>query len=325
MIITSQFQPARGLGNPHLQTLLPTLYRRFNDVKFIPQTLELDDGDFVDLAWTEKPLNSKPIVIIFHGLAGSMHSPYARGMMKAVQQQGWTGVLMHFRGCSGRHNRLARSYHSGDTGDARFLLNWLGQHYPDSSLAAIGYSLGGNMLLKLQAELAEHSPLQAAVSVSAPMQLNVSAAVLNSGFAQLYQWVLIRALKQQLASKLDLFDYPQLINFQHKNLHEIKNFWQFDNQITAPLHGFKDVHDYYRQSSARQYLTGISRNTLIIHALDDPFMDETIVPTAEELSSSTTLELSTHGGHVGFISGNPVKPVFWLEQRIPEYLAHLLN
>lgn len=246
-------------------------------------------------------------------------------MMQAIQQHGWTGLLMHFRGCSGRYNLLARSYHSGDTADANYLLNWLSQQFPDSPLASIGYSLGGNMLLKLQAELAEQSPLYAAVSVSAPLQLNISADVLNSGLSKLYQWVLIREMKQQLKSKFDLFDYKQLINLEPDNLKQITNFWQFDNQITAPLHGFKDVHDYYQQSSSRQYLPDIVGNTLIIHALDDPFMTETVLPKVEELSSSTTMELSSRGGHVGFISGQPLKPEFWLEQRIPEYLQHYLS
>lgn len=325
MIIKSQFKPAVGLANAHLQTLLPTLYRRFSHAHFLTQTLELPDGDFVDLAWTDKPDNGKPIVILFHGLTGSIHSPYARGMMQAIQQRGWTGMLMHFRGCSGRHNRLARSYHSGDTGDAIFLINWLRQQFADSPLAAIGYSLGGNMLLKLQAELAEQSPLQAAVSVSAPLQLNISADVLNAGLSRLYQWVLIRQMKKQFASKLDLFDYQQLINFDSKDLKQINDFWQFDNRITAPLHGFKDVHDYYQRSSSRQYLPRIIGNTLIIHALDDPFMTPSVLPKAKELSSSTTLELSSQGGHVGFIGGQALRPVFWLEQRIPQYLQDYLN
>ncbi len=325
MIVESTFKPASGLSNSHLQTLLPTLYRRFSNVHFLSQKLELPDGDFVDLAWTDKPTNGKPVVILFHGLSGSIHSPYARGMMQAIKHQGWTGLLMHFRGCSGRHNRLPRSYHSGETGDASFLLNVLTQQLPASPLAAIGYSLGGNMLLKLQAELAERSPLLAAVSVSAPMQLDISARVLNTGLAKFYQWVLIRNMKKQLLGKLALFDYKQLIDFDKNDLKQIRNFWQFDDQITAPLHGFKGVDDYYQQASARQYLANIVRNTLIVHALDDPFMSESILPSADELSPTTTLEISPHGGHVGFIAGHPLKPVFWLEQRIPEYLGGYLK
>jgi predicted alpha/beta-fold hydrolase len=325
MIIRSQFEPATGLANSHLQTLLPTLYRRNSDARFTSQTLNLPDGDFVDLAWTDKPRNGRPIVILFHGLTGSIHSPYARGMMQAIQQQGWTGLLMHFRGCSGRHNRLARSYHSGDTGDAGFLINWLTEKFPASPLAAIGYSLGGNMLLKLQAELAQQSPLLAAVSISAPLQLDISASVLNTGLARFYQWILIRQMKQQFASKSDLFDYKQLIDFDKRELKQITNFWQFDDRITAPLHGFNGVDDYYQQSSSRQYLGKITRSTLIIHALDDPFMTQAILPAADELPSSTTLEISPCGGHVGFISGHPFKPVFWLEQRIPQYLRNYLK
>lgn len=325
MIVDSAFKPGTGLTNSHLQTLLPTLYRKFSNAHYSTQKLELPDGDFVDLAWTDKPANGKPIVIIFHGLAGSVHSPYAMGMMQAIKQQGWTGLLMHFRGCSGRHNRLPRSYHSGETADASFLLNWLTLQFPASPLASVGYSLGGNMLLKLQAELAERSPLLAAVSVCAPMQLDISARVLNTGLAQFYQWVLIRQMKKQLLGKLDLFDYKQLIGVDKHDLQKISNFWQFDDQITAPLHGFEGVDDYYRQASSRQYLANIARNTLIIHALDDPFMSENTLPTADELSSATTLEISPYGGHVGFIGGHLIKPDFWLERRIPEYLGEYLK
>ncbi len=324
MIIQSQFTPASGLSNAHIQTLLPTFIR--NKLKFsgIEQTLELDDGDFLDLVWTTPPVNNKPVVIVFHGLEGSIHSPYAKGIMLAIEEQGWTGLLMHFRSCSEQSNRLPRTYHSGETGDAKILLNWLKAHFPGSPLAAIGFSLGGNMLLKLQAELAEASPFKAVVSVCPPMLLNACAKRLNKGFSRIYQWHLIGHLKRKLLVKAEQHNYAELINLDFKKLKKLNSFWQFDDQVTAPLHGFNGVNDYYDQSSARQYLTDIKNPSLILLALDDPFMTRDIIPEVSELSLNIQLELSQHGGHVGFISGSILKPEFWLEKRIPEYLSEYI-
>ncbi len=324
MIIQSQFTPAFGLRNSHLQTLLPTFTR--NNLKFEghQQTLELDDGDFIDLVWTENISvlkSAKPIVIIFHGLEGSIHSPYAKGMMLAIKQQGWVGLLMHFRGCSKNFNRLPRTYHSGETGDAKQLLNWLTQHYENHPLAAVGFSLGGNMLLKLQAELGETSSLQAAVSICAPVVLNNCADRLNSGFSKLYQHYLLGHLKRKVHINARRHDYETLINFKTKDIKNLKSFWLFDDLVTAPLHGFSGVDEYYSNCSARQYLQNIQKPALIIHALDDPFMTREIIPQISELSACTQMELSEHGGHVGFIGGSVFKPEYWLEKRVPMYLA----
>ena len=325
MIIQSQFRPAVGLSNAHLQTLLPLLLKSPGNENFIEQTLELEDGDFVDLMWTGKPENGRPIVIVFHGLEGSIDSHYATRIMPVLKQQGWTGLLMHFRGCSKRPNRLAHSYHSGETNDARYLIEWVTQTYPDSSLAAIGFSLGANMLLKLQAEYASHSPLKAAISICAPVRLDLCAQRLNQGLSRLYQHHLIGQLNQKLNSKVEQFDFERLIGLHKNEIKQIKTFWQFDDKVTAPLHGFKDVHDYYARCSARQYLKDIKATTLMIHALDDPFMTSGMMPDESELSNSVVLELSQHGGHIGFIGGRLSKPVFWLQQRIPEYLSNYLE
>jgi len=324
MILQSKFKPAYGLSNSHAQTLLPTFIR--NKLKFsgVKQTLELEDGDFLDLMWTEAPLNKKPIVVVFHGLEGSIDSPYARGMMLAIKKKGWTGLLMHFRGCSEQNNRLPRSYHSGETGDAKILLNWLQINFPDSSLAAVGFSLGGNMLLKLQAELGKISPFKAIVSVCAPLVLNACADKLNKGFSKIYQRHLIGNLKRKLIVKARQHNYEKLINLNLDKINQLNSFWQFDDLVTAPLHGFSGVNDYYARSSSRQYLKNIKMPSLIILSLDDPFMTKNIIPEENELSSSTQLELSQYGGHVGFISGSVLNPVYWLEERIPEYLSEFI-
>ena len=321
MIIESQFRPASGLTNPHLQTLFPYLITDTSRRDFTEQTLELDDGDFLDLTWSGSPVNGSPIVVIFHGLESSIDSHYVPRIMQSLLENGTTSVLMHFRGCSGRPNRLARSYHSGETGDARYLLEWLIEHYPDSPLAAIGYSLGGNVLLKLQTEYGIASPLQAAISICAPLRLDLCANRIKKGFSRTYQHVLLDGLKQKILDKSDFIDYEKLIGMSDDAIKRIKTFWEFDDLITAPLHGFMNVHDYYRQSSSRYYLHAIRKPTLIIHAMDDPFMTTEVVPDESELSDAIEFELCQHGGHIGFIAGSIFNPVFWLQKRIPEYLS----
>lgn len=324
MILKSTFKPALGLSNPHVQTVLPTFLRARNRIDYFHQTLELDDGDFLDLAWTDLSSDNRPIVIIFHGLGGSVESPYVKGLMSVIKKLGWKAVLMHFRGCSGRVNRLPRSYHSGETSDAKMLIRFLQASYPGTPLAAVGFSLGGNMLLKLQAELASQPVFKAAVSVSAPLVLNSCARRLNEGFSRLYQNHLIRHLKKNLLLKAKLHDYKALIGLDSQQISELKNFWEFDHQVTAPLHGFNGVDDYYSKSSSRQYIKNIQTPTLIIQAVDDPFMSYDAIPDATELSEFTQLEICERGGHVGFISGHPLKPAFWLDQRIPEFLSEYL-
>jgi len=322
MIIQSQFTPAFGLSNSHLQTLLSSFIRNNLEFSGINQTLELDDGDFVDLVWTQKPAAAeqiKPIVIVFHGLEGSLHSPYVKGMMLSIKKQGWIGLLMHFRGCSNKPNRLARGYHSGETGDAKQLLNYLNAHYPKHSLAAIGFSLGGNMLLKLQAELGSASPFKAIISVCAPIVLKACADRLKNGFSKLYQTYLIGHLKNKLKIKSQQHNYEVLINLTPKKIKQIKTFWQFDDLITAPLHGFAGVEDYYEKSSALQYLKNIQSPSLIIQSLDDPFITADIIPNESELSANVVLELSDYGGHVGFIGGDILQLEYWLEKRVAEY------
>ncbi|HED35599.1 MAG TPA: hydrolase [Gammaproteobacteria bacterium] len=324
MIIDSQFKPATGLKNPHIQTLLPMLLRRKKLHGYIEQMFELKDGDFLDLLWTGKPASGQAIVVVFHGLEGDISSPYASGIMSAIKKRGWVGLLMHFRGCSGRLNRLARSYHSGETGDAKELLNFLANQYPESPVAAAGYSLGGNMLLKLQAELAENSVFKAVVSVCAPLELNNCALRMDQGFSKIYQRHLLKSLKKNTAIKAEMHNFKQLINLDHNRIKHLNNFREFDDALTAPLHGFRDVDDYYSQSSARQYLHKIKKPTLVIQAKDDPFMSSELLPEADELSFSTQLELSEHGGHVGFVGGNILQPFFWLESRIPEYFSQFI-
>ena len=320
MITSSQFKPACWLPGTHAQTLWPSLIRRPVGIELTTERLTLPDGDFIDLAWTKG--NSDKIVIVLHGLEGSIDSSYARGMLAAIHKKGWRGVFMHFRGCSGEHNLMDRSYHSGETGDLRFLVETLRKRHPDATLVAVGYSLGGNALLKYLGEYKDDSQLKAATAVSVSYLLSNSATKLEKGFSRLYQRHLLNRLMDKTLSKFQDRQAPVDI----ANINKLNTFKSFDHHITAPIHGFKSGDDYYEQSSSRQYLYKITTPTLLIHSRDDPFMSVDAIPNQDDLSESVTLELSNYGGHVGFVSGNtPWNVIYWLEERIPEFLSTYLD
>ncbi|MEA3374244.1 MAG: hydrolase [Campylobacterota bacterium] len=318
------FQPAFGLKNRHLQTLFPALFRKQPRPEIEIEQFELSDGDFVECFWHYRPNkeDNRPIVVLFHGLEGSYESPYIQGIMHALKQAGFSSVLMHFRGCSGKVNRLARSYHSGETADAKAWFESLAERYPRSPLFAVGYSLGGNMLLKLLGEWGGTSPVTAAVSVSAPMQLDVCADRMERGFSKFYQHHLMKGLKRQLLKKYRYHNMQSLIGIDEKGVRKLRSFWEFDDVYTGPVHGFGSAAEYYRKSSSKQFLKAIRTNTLIIQALDDPFMSSEILPEKKEVPSDVRIELYPHGGHVGFVSGSFLKPCYWLDDRIVNYFSH---
>ncbi len=317
-----RFIPATFLKNGHLQTIFPTLFKSSKKLKVGREIFELDDGDFVECLWHKKPtLNTNnPIIVLFHGLAGSLDSPYIQRAMDRFGREGYSVVLMHFRGCSGIPNRLPRSYHSGDTSDAKSWILDLKERFPQNPLIAIGYSLGGNMLLKLLGEWGENSPLIFAVAISAPMELESSANTINRGFSKIYQYRLMSSLKNQLEQKYNQFEMESLIDLKREDIQKLNTFWEFDEAYTAPIHGFKNAKDYYQKSSSKQFLKYIKTKTLIIHSKDDPFMGDAVIPRESELSNSVQVELYEYGGHVGFISGCKFNFEYWLESRILEFV-----
>jgi len=315
------FKPPFTLKNRHLQTLYAPLFRKQNTPTVEIERFELVDGDFVEAYWyRNKPIDTRPIVTLFHGLAGSFGSPYIQGVMKALDRKGFASVLMHFRGCSGKANLLPRSYHSGDTADAKAWIEYLNINYKNSKLHAVGYSIGGNMLLKLLGEEKGETPLISAVSVSAPMDLDITAKRINQGFSKRYQKHLLDPLKETLLEKYKTFDMEKILNKSIEDIKNIKTIEEFDELYTAPINGFGSANNYYKQCSAKQFLKHIQIPTLIIHALDDPFMTPKILPTEEELSEYITMSISEHGGHVGFVNGTLLKPNYWIEEHIVEYL-----
>jgi len=319
MIIESGFKPAWWMTNPHIQTIYSSLRHPIEAPINKEERIDLPDGDFLDLHWgTQNVKKDAPLVIILHGLGGCVDSSYVARFMQAFNDKGWRAVLMHFRGAGKVLNRLPRAYHSGDSADLNFVVNLLQKREPNTKKAVVGISLGGNILLKWLGEHGEESPVNAAVAVSVPYVLNQVANKMNEGFTRLYQNHLLSQFKSVFAKKLDtLVNPPEPI----RKAAETTCFWTFDAMVTAPLNGFDNVHTYYRQCSSRQYLCRIGVPTLLIHSEDDPFMTPDILPTEPELSEHVVLELSKKGGHVGFITGNTVGvPVYWLDQRIPDYL-----
>lgn len=321
MVKESEFKPAWWLRSPHLQTMWSTLFRRLGKLVVNRERFDLNDGDFVDLDWVGLD-NQGPIILVLHGMGGSINSPYANGILQAIVSQGWCGVLMHFRGCSGEPNRLPRYYHSGETQDVAEVVSALAKRYPGIPIAAIGYSLGGNVLLKWLGETREANPLKAAVAVSVPFVLDIAAKRVSEGFCRIYQWTMLRDLRKQIIKKFVLIPPP----FDLSKLAQLRNFHEFDSYFTAPLHGFKDASDFYEQCSSKQFLKYIKVPTLILHASDDPLLAKDIMFDNQDLSEHVVIELSQYGGHVGFISGNiPLWPEYWLEKRIPEYLKDALS
>jgi predicted alpha/beta-fold hydrolase len=315
MITRSAFQPAWWLPGPHMQTIYPSLFRKRKTPQLTRERIELPDGDFIDIDWTRETDGLK--VLVLHGLEGSLESHYTGGLLSALEQDGYSAGLMYFRGRSGEPNRLARGYHSGDTGDLEEAVQRITQRHPNTAVAVIGFSLGGNVLLKWLGEKGRSAAICTAIAISVPLDLHHTALNIDRGLSRIYQRYLLNKLTASVTAKAALHDPP----FPVDRLHELNTFHKFDNEITAPLHGFKDVDDYYSRSSSKQFLKSIEIPTLILQATDDPFLPASALPNEDELSSSITMELSERGGHVGFITGsNPLRPRYWLEARIRKHL-----
>ena len=328
MLINTTFKPAWWLNNAHLQTLYPALIRKTLSPELRRERLITPDNDFIDIDWCGE--GSQPLIILLHGLTGSSQSVYIKGLQRTLLQQGFRSVALNFRGCSGELNYSARCYHSGETEDIHFLYQTLRQREPDTLFAAVGFSLGGNVLLKWLGEQGSQLLLFAAIAVSVPLVLSTCATKLDGGFSRLYRKKLLGELKQHIQAKqrhLEKQGRRQEANRIERlgDLSGIKSFWQYDDQVVAKLHDFKNVHDYYQRSSSRQFLKSIAISTLLIQAVDDPFMTKDVLPDLDELSASVHLEITQGGGHVGFIAGEiPFKPDYWLERRIPEFLKQQL-
>ena len=312
------FRPLPLLAGPHRQTLGAWLLGASARPGWMPERLELPDGDFVDLAHLEG--DSGVRVCFFHGLEGSIRSHYVGGLAAALQAFGHAVTFLHFRGCSGEPNRLPRAYHSGDTGDIAALLEALGKRHPDETLAAVGFSLGGNALLKYLGERGGDAPLAAAAAVSVPFDLAACARRIDRGFSRLYQRHLVAHMKRSTRSR-----WHQLgrLPIDPDAMERCRSFRDFDDCVTAPLHGFAGADDYYARASSGPWLTRIRRPTLLVQALDDPFVGPEPVPGPGDVAQCVERAVSERGGHVGFIAPDPDRrwrPDRWLERAVPQWL-----
>jgi len=319
-IVPADFVAAPGLRNRHVQTLLPRcrpLMRLERDTEIV----NLPDGDFVELAWVQ-PAPARPdapIFLLFHGLEGSFDSPYARDLLATASRLGHRAVMMHFRGCGQAPNRLARAYHSGDTADAYWVIGQLAKRYPQAVKIAAGVSLGGNMLVKLVAEQGgDGLDLAGAIAISAPLDLAASADALNRGFSRIYQRHLLDALKRKVTLKMATGLLPSMTAAQ---LRQLDTFWAYDNEVTAPLHGFSSASDYYRRASAGRLLGDVELPLLVLHAADDPFMPPDLFERLPSPSDAVRVEIARHGGHVGFLEARQRRLTSWLPRRVAHQLA----
>jgi len=320
--MTHSFSPPWWAKSPHIQTILP-VFTKVDRPVLTRERLELSDGDFIDLDWLSFPTEGQTILVIIHGLEGSADSHYVRRLLQDCRDSGLCAVVHHHRNCSGERNRLARSYHSGDTQDLQAHLTHLKMRYPNSKIRAVGYSLGGNVLAKYLGEHNEASLIERAVVVSAPLKLAACAKRLEKGFSKVYQRYLIKQLKQKLTEKVQDKQLGESMPVSMSQIDELNTSYNFDHRVTAPLHGFTGADDYHHRASGMGYLKHIRQPTLVIHAADDPFMTIDVIPAADKLSPHVVYELHNCGGHVGFIEGGtPFKPKYYLERRILSFLSH---
>jgi predicted alpha/beta-fold hydrolase len=313
-IVTSRFQPPLLLCNGHLQTILPILLPRKFAVRYERERFELDDGDFLDLSWVRG--GSDKLAIFLHGLEGSSEDGFARGTAALLRLAGWDVLTWNFRSCGREMNRLARFYHSGDTADLDVLIQLLAPAY--SRVALVGVSLGGNVTLKYLGERIPHPSVIAAVAISVPVDLRASAFALDRRWSnRIYLKHFIKLLVAKVEKKA--VSFPD--QFDLRGIGSVRTFRQFDDKYTAPVHGFRDAADYWKQSSSLQYLSRISVPTLLLNARDDPFLTRESFPYSDARQNvNLFLETPKSGGHVGFIDfANGFQR--WCEYRAVEFLS----
>lgn len=286
------------LRGEHLETIVPNLSRRRFRVRYERERMELSDGDFLDLDFRSKE-SSDTCVLALHGLEGSSHAPYVKSLARAVAPMGWGFVAMNMRGCSGEMNRALRFYHSGETGDLKEVVQYLGNRY--DSIYVVGFSLGGNVALKYLGEAPEQvSPrVKAAVAISAPLDLEGSALKIGRRSNQLYMRRFIRMLSEKIEAKAEV--YPEELDA--RGCRDLRDFLAFDGRYTAPLNGFESAEDYWRRCSALNWLPDVRVPSLLLNARNDPFLSAACFP--EEVSAVNENLYSLfpdRGGHLGFPS-----------------------
>jgi uncharacterized protein len=306
------------LPGGHLQTIFPAKCIIKPKVDYRRERWTAPDGDFVDIDFVDgQP--GHPFIVLFHGLEGSSDSHYARALMAHVASLGWSGAVPHFRGCSGELNHAPRFYHSGDAEEVDWIVRRLTADWrkrePSGAFYAAGVSLGGNALLRWLGESQHEAEIvDAACAVSAPLDLAGGGAALSRGFNVVYTRSFLQTLKPKCLRKLEQF--PGL--FDRDRMMAARDLYEFDNVVTAPLHGYRDTDDYWHRASAKHVLPDITVPTLVLNAKNDPFLPAHHLPTAA--SRHVALDYPDHGGHVGFAIGGLPGRLDWLPRRIIGFL-----
>jgi predicted alpha/beta-fold hydrolase len=321
------FRSAWRLPGAHAQTIVGRFLRRRLRLPLHRERIETPDGDFLDLDFADNRSEDQrvakqqaPRVLILHGLEGSSQSGYVLHTLQYLAQYGLRGVALNFRSCSGEPNRSARFYHAGDTDDVALVVDLLARRFPDAPLGAIGFSLGGNMLLKYLGERGEAAAQQlaAAVAVSVPFDLAAGAVELEGGMGRVYTSYFMRRLLRKSRDKADLIGD----RCDASRISTARTLREFDDAATAPLHGFRDAAHYYAESSSFRYLGLIRVPTLLLHSTDDPFLSPSAVPHETVRGNPFLVDgFTATGGHVGFVGGAPWAPEFWAEREAARFVA----
>jgi len=306
------------LPGGHLQTIIPAKLVPLPRVTYRRERWDAPDGDFVDVdfALPEPGAATAPLLVLFHGLEGDSQSHYARSLMRDAADRGWRGMVVHFRGCSGEPNRLPRAYHSGDSDEADWILRRVHARWPQARFHAVGVSLGGNVLAKWLGERAEDARfVTAAASIGSPLDLAAGGAALGRGFNRVYTQMFLATLKPKALEKVRRF--PGIADAER--LRASRNLYEFDNEYTAPIHGFRDTDDYWTRASGKPWLGGVRVPHLVLNALNDPFVPAASLPRPQDVSGYVRLEQPAGGGHIGFARGALPGRLDYLPQRIHEF------
>jgi hypothetical protein len=322
------FQPAAGLGNAHLQTLLGTVLPLNRRLTFQRVRIDTPDGDFLDLDLAQvggiqwRP--DAPVVLLLHGLEGNARRPYALEMYRQLAQRGVQAVGLNYRSCSGQINRTARSYHAGATDDVAVAHSWLDARFPGAPKGIVGLSLGGNMLLKYLGERGGEMAirLRAAAAISPPFDLTLGDAHLTEGVGRRYVERFLHSIKGKLQRKADIL--RPVIDLERALA--AQSLRELDEAMTAPLHGFASVDDYYTRCSSRRYLAGVQVPTLILRSTDDPLIPAADIPY-DLLQYNAVLHagITEQGGHVGWIEGHALAYHLWAQRQVAAFLVSYLR
>ena len=318
----SSYRAPAWLPGRHAQTLYPFFLPR-PTVAYSRERVETPDGDFWAIDWAIPSSNiaaDAPLLVVFHGLEGDSQSNYARHLMLEAAALGWRGVVPHFRGCGGEPNRLPRAYHSGDHAEIGAILAALQARVgAPTPMVAVGISLGGSALLNWlgRAGPAARAVLAAAATASVPLDLMAAGVAIDRGFNRLYAWHFLHTLKPKALAMASRF--PGRLDTAR--IAAASTMRDFDDAVTAPLHGFADVADYWTRGSSKQWLHGVHVPTLVLNARNDPFVPGASLPSPAEVSPWVRLEQPATGGHAGFLDGNFPGSAAWLPRHLATFLA----